>query len=94
MSIRTPAQLGTAIRRQRKLLGLDQAALAALIGTSRQWVIGLEKGHARAELGLVLRAIHALGLVIEVLLPNPKPKSSSSPDIDAIVASAKKRPTR
>ena len=94
MSIRTPAQLGTAIRRQRKLLGLDQAALAARIGTSRQWVIGLEKGHARAELGLVLRAINALGLVIEVFLPNPKPKSSSSPDIDAIVASAKKRSTR
>ena len=94
MSFRTPAQLGTAIRRQRKLLGLDQAALAARIGTSRQWVIGLEKGHARAELGLVLRAINALGLVIEVFLPNPKPKLSSSPDIDAIVASAKKQPMR
>ena len=90
MSIRTPAQLGAAIRRQRKLLGLDQATLAARIGTSRQWVIGLEKGHTRAELGLVLRAINALGLVIEVFLPNPKPKPSSSPDIDAIVASAKK----
>jgi len=94
MSFRTPAQLGTAIRRQRKLLGLDQAVLAARIGTSRQWVIGLEKGHARAELGLVLRAINALGLVIEIFLPNPKPKSPSSPDIDAIVASAKKRPTQ
>jgi len=93
MNIRTPAQLGTTIRRQRKLLGLDQAALAARIGTSRQWVIALEKGHARAEFGLVLRAVNAVGLVLEVLLSNPKPKSSSSPDIDAIVAAARKNST-
>jgi y4mF family transcriptional regulator len=94
MSIRTPAQLGAAIRNQRKLLKWDQATLAKHIGTSRQWVIGIEKGRARAELGLVLRTVNALGLVLEVFLPNPKPKSSTAPDIDAIVASARKRNSR
>jgi HTH-type transcriptional regulator/antitoxin HipB len=92
MSIHTPAQLGAAIRHQRKLLKLDQAALAKRIGVSRQWIIGIEKGRARAELGLVLRAIEAVGLALEIFLPNPRPKTSPGPDIDAIVAAAKKKP--
>jgi hypothetical protein len=36
----------------------------------------------------------ALGLVIEIFPPDPKPKSSSSPDVEAIAASANRRPTR
>jgi HTH-type transcriptional regulator / antitoxin HipB len=94
MSIRTPAQLGAAIRQQRKSLKWDQATLAKRIGTSRQWVIGIEKGHARAELGLVLRAINALGLILNAYIQNPKPTPSTGPDIDAIVASARKRAKR
>ena len=89
MSIRTPADLGAVIREYRKLRGLDQAELAKRIGVSRQWVIGIERGRARAELGLVLRALDALGLQLNAFLPNPKPKSAG-PDIDAIVAAAKK----
>jgi HTH-type transcriptional regulator / antitoxin HipB len=94
MSIRTPAGLGAVIREHRKLRGWDQAQLAKRIGASRQWVIAVEKGRARAELGLVLRAINALGLQLEAFLPNPRPKNSSSPDIDAIVAAATKKAAR
>jgi y4mF family transcriptional regulator len=94
MTIRTPGQVGAAIRNQRKALGLGQADLAKRIGTSRQWIIAVEKGRARAELGLVLRAINALGLSLEIFLPNPRPKSPSAPDIDAIVSAAKKTPAR
>jgi HTH-type transcriptional regulator/antitoxin HipB len=92
MSIRTPADLGAIIREHRKLRGWDQAQLAKRIGTSRQWIIAVEKGRARAELGLVLRAVNALGLQLEAFLPNPRPKKSSGPDIDAIVTAAKKAP--
>jgi y4mF family transcriptional regulator len=89
MSIRTPADLGAVIRERRKTLKLDQAGLAERIGVSRQWVIGVEKGRARAELGLVLRALDTLGLRLEAFLPNPRPKTSG-PDIDAIVSAARK----
>jgi y4mF family transcriptional regulator len=90
MAIRTPADLGAVIREHRKRLGLDQAELAKRIGVSRQWIIGIERGRARAELALVLRALDALGLQLHAFLPNPQPKKAKGPDIDAIVAAAKK----
>ncbi|HJR55076.1 MAG TPA: helix-turn-helix domain-containing protein [Rhizomicrobium sp.] len=89
MAIRTPADLGAIIRERRKHLELDQATLAKRVGVSRQWVVGIERGRARAELGLVLRALNELGLQLEAVLPNPIPRKSG-PDIDAIVSAAKK----
>jgi len=92
MFIRTPADLGAAIRDRRKRLGLDQSTLAKRIGVSRQWVIEVERGHARAALGLVLRAVDALGIRLDA---STKQASRRGPwavaiDIDAIVAKAKK----
>ncbi|MDE2462414.1 MAG: helix-turn-helix transcriptional regulator [Alphaproteobacteria bacterium] len=94
MLIRTPSDLGTAIRSRRKELGLDQAALAKSIGASRQWVIGVERGRARAELGLVLRALDVLGIPLRTDAgTTPKSKAAVLPDvdIDAIVDAARKR---
>lgn len=92
MRIRTPADLGAIIRDSRKGLGLDQAALARTIGVNRKWIIGIERGRPRAELGLVLRALDALGIPLTAGAPSKarKPGSIPSVDIDAIVASAKK----
>lgn len=91
MLIRTPADLGAVIRDRRKQLDIDQATLATRIGVNRKWVIGIEKGRARAELGLVLRALDALGIRLDTA-GSSKGGSSSIPavDLDAIVASAKK----
>ena len=60
--IKTPGDLGQILRARRKQLGWNQAELAEQIGVSRQWLIDIEKGKPRAELGLALRAIYALGL--------------------------------
>ena len=87
MLIRTPADLGAVIRERRKELKLDQAELARRIGTSRQWVVGIEQGRARAELGLVLRALDALGIHLDSGIAPPR---KGAPDLDAIVASARK----
>jgi HTH-type transcriptional regulator/antitoxin HipB len=87
--IRTAADLGAVIRERRKQLNLDQAELAKRIGVSRQWVIGIERGRARAELGLVLRTLDALGIRLSGATGTPSSKTSSSPDIDAIIAAAK-----
>ena len=93
MFIRTPADLGAAIRDRRKQLGLDQSTFAKRIGVSRQWVIAVERGHARAAKGLVLRAIDALGVRLDASIGqmNRHGSTASASDIDAIVAKAKKR---
>jgi HTH-type transcriptional regulator/antitoxin HipB len=94
MLIRTPSDLGAAIRNRRKELGLDQAALAKSIGASRQWVIGVERGRARAELGLVLRALDVLGIPLRTdagAIPKKKTAALQDVDIDAIVDAARKR---
>ncbi|HEV3159823.1 MAG TPA: helix-turn-helix domain-containing protein [Xanthobacteraceae bacterium] len=90
MLIRTPTDLGAVVRDTRKQLKLDQATLAKRIGVSRQWVVEVERGHSRAPLGLVLRALDALNIQIDVKV-EPTKRRSSAIDIDAIVAKAKKR---
>jgi HTH-type transcriptional regulator/antitoxin HipB len=91
MRVRTPADLGAVIRDRRKQRKLDQAAFAKQIGVSRQWVIAIERGHARAELGLVLRAADALNIHLEASAGQSGRHRSSAVDIDAIVAKAKRR---
>jgi len=61
-AIRNPEQLGRAIRLKRKERSLSQSALAARLGVGRKWVIGVESGNPKAELGLILKALEALGL--------------------------------
>lgn len=92
MLTRTSADLGAVIRDRRKQLKFDQASFAKRIGVSRQWVIEVERGHARAELGLVLRALDALGIRLDASSEPVKTRGSEKPtvDINAIVAKAKK----
>ena len=93
MFIRTPADLGAVIRDRRKQLGLDQSTFAKRIGVSRQWLIEVERGHTRAAMGLVLRAIDALGIRLDASVDQTSRRGSTVPaiDINAIVAKAKKR---
>jgi HTH-type transcriptional regulator/antitoxin HipB len=62
MLLRTPIDLGSAIRERRRQLHLDQSDLAKEVGVSRKWIIDVEKGKPRAEIGLILRALDVLGL--------------------------------
>ena len=61
MLVRTPRDLGLLIRERRKKLGLDQQELAKKVGVSRLWVIEIERGKPRAEIGLVIWLPMALG---------------------------------
>jgi DNA-binding XRE family transcriptional regulator len=36
-----------------------------MIGVSRQWIVAMEKGKPPAEIGLVLRALTALGVNLD-----------------------------
>ena len=96
IALRTPADIGALIRDRRRALGLDQAGLAAQIGVSRLWVNQIERGKPGASLGLVLRALAAVGIEIscedrEAATPSASPPPVFTPDIDAIVANALRR---
>jgi HTH-type transcriptional regulator/antitoxin HipB len=97
MRIRTPTDLGAIIRDARMKLRLDQKSLAHKIAVSRQWIVEVEKGKPRAEIGLVLRAINALGIALDARFETAPPAkdSFSQPaetpvDIDSIVAAARR----
>jgi transcriptional regulator with XRE-family HTH domain len=89
MLVRTPADLGAVVRDRRRQLKLLQAGFAKQIGVSRQWLIELEGGHARAELGLVLRALDALDIRLDASVEHTS-QAPGAVDIDAIVTRAKR----
>lgn len=91
MMIRTPRDLGAAIRDQRKRRRLGQQELASKIGVSRQWVVEVEKGKPRAEVGLVLKALTVLDIELSLAQESIAIVSSEEmePDIDDIIDSAR-----
>jgi HTH-type transcriptional regulator/antitoxin HipB len=66
MQLRTPIDIGSAIRDRRRRLGLGQDELATRVGVSRKWIIDVEKGKPRAAMGLLLRTLEALGLRLSI----------------------------
>ena len=92
MQIRTPLDLGLVIRDRRRKLKLSQTDLARKAGAGRQWVVAIEHGKSRAELGLVLRTLAVLGLSLTIDAGDrpPRPSGDIAPaDIDAVVSDAK-----
>ena len=59
--IRTPQQLGNALRAARKQLGLTQPQLALAAGVGVRFIVELEAGKPTLRLENVLRVIDALG---------------------------------
>ncbi|WP_028499908.1 helix-turn-helix transcriptional regulator [Microvirgula aerodenitrificans] len=60
-SIRSPQQLGDALRAARKQLGLTQPRLALAAGVGVRFIVDLEAGKPTLRLENVLRVIDALG---------------------------------
>ena len=93
MKIRTASDLGLLLRERRRELGLTQAELAERIGASRQWVIRVEQGNQRSDVGLVLKAIAALRLTLDVRGDSdttPSDEKTGRIDIDAVVRAARR----
>lgn len=90
MRARTPQDVGLTIRERRLELGLDQAELARRVGVSRQWLVEIERGKPRAEIGLVLRTLRELDLDVWV---GDLPAADSSPapaiDLDRVIDRAR-----
>ncbi len=96
MRIRTATDLGAFIRERRSKLGIDQVALAEKAGTSRKWLIEVEQGKPRAEIGLILKTLKTLGVSIDIQIESlPKAASNDkarATDINNVLNSLKKRP--
>lgn len=89
MIVRSPAALGAVIRDRRRELGLEQRALAELVGVSRHWVIDVEKGKAGVEIGLIFRTLRVLDIVLDAGTA-AKPKAGARVDVDALIETARK----
>ncbi len=93
MQIRTAKDIGALIRDRRKNQKLDQAELAKKVGVNRRWVIEVERGKPRAEIGLVLKTLDALRLTLSVEGETPARRRGGreveSVDIDAIIENAR-----
>jgi y4mF family transcriptional regulator len=61
-AVRDATDLGAAIRAARRARGLTQAELAKRAGVGRQWLVTVERGHPRAEFGLLTAVLNELGL--------------------------------
>ena len=96
MKIRTAKDLGAFIREHRIKLGMDQSDLAEKSGTSRKWIVEVEQGKPRAEIGLVLRTLKALGVSLDLAADRSRKAAPASEprnvDINSILDSLKKRP--
>jgi y4mF family transcriptional regulator len=66
-SIRSPQQLGVALRAARKQLGLTQPQLALAAGVGVRFIVELEAGKPTLRLENVLRVIDALGGEVQLI---------------------------
>ena len=93
LQLRTPADVGALIRDRRRMRQWDQADLARIVGVSRLWVNQVERGKPGASLGLILRALDALGVPLTAGLGDQAASATApilSADIDAIVDAARR----
>ncbi|MDD2223671.1 MAG: helix-turn-helix transcriptional regulator [Pseudomonas sp.] len=73
-SIRSPKQLGDAVRAARKSIGLTQPQLALAAGVGVRFMVELEAGKPTLRLEHILRVIDALGGEFELSgLPSAAP---------------------
>jgi y4mF family transcriptional regulator len=96
VTLRTPADIGALLKERRRSLAMDQAELAQKIGVSRLWINQIERGKPGASLGLVLRALAALGVELTGRPTDGQAKSVvgapvASPDINVIVSRARRK---
>ena len=74
--LQTPAELGAALRAERKAQGLTLEQLSGLSGLGMRFLSELERGKATAELGKALEVARLLGLDCYLL---PRSQSLQEP---------------
>ncbi len=96
MQLFTPHDVGSLIRARRLAVRMTQSELAHRLGVSRLWISQAERGNPGASLGAILRALTELGVGLitsenEAIDASDEAPSPPRPDIDAILAAARRR---
>lgn len=81
LTIRSSIQLGNAIRRIRKSLGMSQIILANKAGLTQATISRLEKGLQKAEAGTLLIILAALNVDLMLVA---RPKQDLKNDLEAL----------
>ena len=69
-TILDPASLGRVIRDTRRALGVTQSDLALSVGVGVRFVVDIEKGKLTAQIGKAMQVLAALGIVMQVVVPD------------------------
>lgn len=69
-TVSNPVALGHVIRDARRALGLTQPDLALSAGVGVRFLVDIEKGKPTAQIGKVMQVLAALGIEIELSVPD------------------------
>jgi len=72
--IATAQELGRTVRDARIAIGMTQQQLAERVGASLRWVTKFETDASTSHTDKVIAAVHAVGLVIDVVGSEPDPR--------------------
>jgi transcriptional regulator with XRE-family HTH domain len=75
MEIRTPLDLGAAVRGRRRTLKMSQATVARNAGVSRPWLSEFEAGKPTVEVSRVLAVLSVLDFTLDLRAPGEPPPS-------------------
>lgn len=70
VQIRSPAELGKAVRQVRKRQGITQSDLALIVGKSHVLLRDIESGKGTVSLASVLQVLQELGIHLSMDLPS------------------------
>ncbi|MDR6841328.1 helix-turn-helix transcriptional regulator [Pseudoxanthomonas sacheonensis] len=70
---RTPKQIGTTIRRNRKRLGLSQSALGDRVGLRQETISLIETGNPATRLDTMLAVLATLDLELRIAVRSRSP---------------------
>lgn len=82
----SPAAFGSMVRSARQRAGLTQSDLAHRAGVGRRFVVDVESGHPRAELGKALALLEVLDVYLYPTQLSPIAPPLEDVDLDAVLA--------
>jgi HTH-type transcriptional regulator/antitoxin HipB len=85
MDVRTPQDLGAAVRGRRHTLKLSQTKVAEAAGVSRPWLAEFETGKSTVELGRVLSVLEALDFTLDLRAPDEAPGEITGAQTDGLM---------
>ena len=66
MRVRTASDFGPLVAERREALGMSQAELASRVGTSREWVVRMERDSHAVTAFRLMRVLTELKLTLDV----------------------------